>query len=86
LRRKWSTIPKAGWSVGWVSAVDCEGRTIWVVDAHRNDGRRFIVRADEILSAFVELERQVLTVAFYLASMSIHAGDHIAFNEATRML
>jgi hypothetical protein len=31
----------------------------------------FIVRADQMLSAFVELERQVLTVTFYLES--IHA-------------
>jgi hypothetical protein len=51
--------------LGWVSAIDSQGRTIWIVDAHRDDGRRFIVRAEEILSAFVELERQVLTVAFY---------------------
>jgi hypothetical protein len=33
----------------------------------------FIVHADEKLSAFVELEREVLTVTFYLAS--INAGD-----------
>ena len=33
-----------------------EGRTIWIVDAH-GYGKRFIVRADEILTAFVELER-----------------------------
>ena len=32
------------------------GRTIWIADAHRGDGRRFIVHADEKLSAFVELE------------------------------
>jgi hypothetical protein len=32
------------------------------------------VRADELLTAFVELERQVLTVTFYLEA--IHAGDH----------
>jgi hypothetical protein len=56
--------------VGWVSALDSEGRTIWIVDAHR-DGKRFIVHADEKLSAFVE--REVLTTTFYLAS--IHAGD-----------
>ena len=43
------------WSLGWVSAVDCEGRTIWIVDAHR-DGKRFVVRADEKLTAFLELE------------------------------
>ena len=49
-----------------VSAIDSEGRTIRIVDAHRGDGKRFVVRAGEKLSAFVELERQVLTVTFYL--------------------
>ena len=48
---------KAGWSLGWVSAIDSNGRTIFVADAHRDDGKRFIVHADEKLSAFVELER-----------------------------
>jgi hypothetical protein len=52
-----------------VSAIDSQGRTIWIVDAHRGDGKRFIVRADEKLSAFVELQRQVLTVTFYLESI-----------------
>jgi len=50
-------------------AVDSQGRTLWIVDAHRGDGRRFIVHADEKLTAFVELERQVLTVTFYLAAI-----------------
>jgi hypothetical protein len=49
-------LKKAGWSLGYVSTVDCQGRTIWIADAHRDDGQRFIVRADEILMAFVELE------------------------------
>ena len=49
------------------------GRTIWIADAHRNDGKRFIVHADEILTAFVELEREVLTVTFYLES--VRAAD-----------
>jgi hypothetical protein len=48
----------AGWSLGWVSAIDLEGRTIWIVDAH-GYGNRFVVRADEILTAFVELERAI---------------------------
>jgi hypothetical protein len=64
-------LHKAGWSLGWVSAVNSNGRTIWIVDAHHGDGRRFIVHADDKLSAFVELQRQVLTVTFYLES--IHA-------------
>jgi hypothetical protein len=41
---------------------------MWIVDAH-GYGKRFIVRADEMLSAFVELERQVLTVTFYVESI-----------------
>jgi hypothetical protein len=48
-------LKKAGWSLGYVSALDCEGRTIWIADAHR-DGKRYVVRADEKLTAFVELE------------------------------
>jgi hypothetical protein len=63
-------LSKAGWSWGCVSAIDSNGRTIWIVDAHRDDGRRFVVHADEKLSAFAELERQVLTVTFYLESIS----------------
>ena len=43
-----------------MSAIDSQGRTIWIVDAHPGDGKRFIVRANEILTAFVELERQAL--------------------------
>jgi hypothetical protein len=54
-------LKKAGWSCGCVSAVDAQGRTIWIADAHRNDGKRFIVRADEKLTAFLELERAVCT-------------------------
>jgi hypothetical protein len=46
---------QAGWSWGCISAVDYWGRRIFVADAHR-DGRRFIVRADEKLVAFLELE------------------------------
>jgi hypothetical protein len=50
-------LSKAGW--GCVSAVDSNGRTIWIADAHRDDGKRFIVRADEKLTAFVELESAI---------------------------
>jgi hypothetical protein len=39
--------------------VDREGRTIWIVDAHRGNGKRVVVRADEKLTAFLELERAV---------------------------
>src|SRR4051812_27585025 len=49
-------LNNAGWSVGWVSAIDCERRRIWIADAHRGRAKRFVVRADEKLTAFLELE------------------------------
>src|SRR6266704_5734398 len=52
-------LSKAGWSWGCVSAVNCNGRTIFVADAHRGNGRRFVVRADEKLTAFLELESAI---------------------------
>ena len=39
-----------------MSAIDSNGRTLWIADAHRGDGERFVVHADEKLTAFVELE------------------------------
>ena len=57
VKRYWEMIAddlkKAGWSWGCVSALDCEGRTIWIADAHRGDGKRFVVRADDRLTAFL---------------------------------
>jgi hypothetical protein len=52
-------LSKAGWSLGWISAIDSYGRTIWIVDAHLDDGKGFVVRADEMLTAFVELESAI---------------------------
>jgi hypothetical protein len=52
-------LSKAGWSWGCVAARDREGRTIWIADAH-GYGNRFIVRVDELLTAFLELESQLI--------------------------
>jgi len=41
---------------GCVPAIHSEGRTIWIADAHCDDGKRFVVCEDEILMAFLELE------------------------------
>jgi hypothetical protein len=49
-------LSKAGWSWGCVSALDSEGRTIWIVDAYRGDGKRFVIRSDERLTEFPERE------------------------------
>ncbi len=63
----WETIAdnlkKAGWSLGYVSAIASNGRTIWIVDAHRDDGKRYVVHADELLTPFVELEATIRAVS-----------------------
>jgi hypothetical protein len=52
-------LSKAGWSWGCVATIDSNGRTLWIADAHCDDGKRFIVRADETLTAFLELESAI---------------------------
>jgi hypothetical protein len=49
-------LSKAGWSWGCVSAIDREGRTIWIADAHRDNGKRFVVHADEKCKARCRLD------------------------------
>jgi hypothetical protein len=63
VKRSWEIIAdnlsKAGWSWGCVATVDCEGRTIFVADAHRDDAQRFVVHAEDKFTAFLELERAI---------------------------
>ena len=40
-------LSKSGWSWGCVALITAEGRGIFVVDAHRDDGKRYVVRSDE---------------------------------------
>ena len=58
VKRYWEIIAdnlsKRGWSWGCLAAVDLQGRTIWTVDTHSDDGKRFVVRAEEKLTAFLE--------------------------------
>jgi hypothetical protein len=67
-------LSKAGWSWGCVSAIDSSGRTIFVADAHRGDGKRFVVCADEKLTAFVELEAAIQAEA---SARSLRSLKHI---------
>ena len=50
-------LSKAGFSWSCSSEIDSTGRVIFTADACARDGRRFIVLADERLTAFLELER-----------------------------
>ena len=45
-----------GWSWDCVSTV-ASNRQIFVTDAHRDNRKRSVVRSDEKLTAFLELER-----------------------------
>ena len=47
----------SGWSWGCSSHVDSTGRVLFTADAHRHNGKRFVVSADEKLTAFLKLER-----------------------------
>jgi hypothetical protein len=53
--------------------MDSNGRTIWIADAHRGNGKRFVGRADEKLTAFLELKAAIRP------GMAI-ATRHSAFN------
>jgi hypothetical protein len=50
-------LSKGGQRWGCVPAIDSKGRTIWIADGHRDNGKGFVARADEKLTAFLELER-----------------------------
>jgi len=52
-------LSRAGWSWGRVSTVDSRGRTFFVADARRGDNQWLIVRADEKLTAFLELKSAI---------------------------
>jgi hypothetical protein len=39
--------------------LDSQGRTIWIVDAHRGDGKRFVVRSEEKLTAFGDSKPEI---------------------------
>src|SRR4029453_9780379 len=69
-----SAKPVGAW--GCVSAIDSNGRTIWIADAHRDDGKRFVVRADEKLTAFLELESRLARKTHALIYVSISSFVH----------
>ena len=51
-------IAASGWTWGYCTVTTASGWH-YIVDAHRGDGQRFVVSADEKLTAFVELESAI---------------------------
>jgi len=56
-----------------VSALDREGRIIWMTDAHRDNGKRFVVHADEKLTAFLKLDQRDMSgnSSFFIAGREL---------------
>jgi hypothetical protein len=70
-----NNLSKAGWIWGCVSAIDSNGRTIWIADAHR-EGKRYVVHAEEKRTAFVELE---LAICGYRIRASARSSKKVPF-------
>jgi hypothetical protein len=63
MREYWEIIAndlsKAGWAWESVRAINSNGQKVFIASAHRKDGKRFIVRAGKLSTAFVELEAAI---------------------------
>jgi hypothetical protein len=68
-------LSESGWSWGCVATVDSNGRTIFVADAHRDDGKRFVAHADEKLTAFLELESSIRNKISHRWARASREGD-----------
>jgi hypothetical protein len=55
-------VVSKGWTWGYVAEIDAAGGTLFRVDAYRDDGKRYIVRSDELLTAFLELQEQTRAI------------------------
>jgi hypothetical protein len=58
----------------WAAGASDVLTIIWIAHAHRGDGQRFVVRADEKLTAFVELEAASGVQGFKPMSDAIGGG------------
>ena len=52
-------LSKARWSLDWVSALDREGRTIWIADARRDGNVRYSVGTTDEAPALGEVAPSV---------------------------
>ena len=59
--------------------MDSNRRTIWIADAHRYDGKRFVVRADEKLTAdLFYAVRSVVALRFFEIARVLVRLNHVA--------
>jgi len=60
-----TNLSRGRWDSGCIPIMDSEGRDIFVVQVER-DGKRFVLRSDEKLFVFVQLERAIYEFALDL--------------------
>jgi hypothetical protein len=65
-------LAKHGWSWGLGSISADDGSTIFVADARRGDGKRFVTRGHDLLTVFVTLEK---TCSRVVNQDSVSAGE-----------
>lgn len=52
-------IHAAGWSYGYIRVFDSKNGWTWIVDAHREDGHRYVVQAETLMTAFIVLQQML---------------------------
>jgi hypothetical protein len=72
-------LSKAGWSYGYVSAIDSAGRTIWIADAHRGGGKR--IERKDINYELIQISNNDITPlgdigAAYRSASGCYADGH----------
>jgi hypothetical protein len=72
-------LSKAGRSWGCVSAVDSCGHTIWI-PAHRDDGKRFLVHADDKLTRFWNSNPRFVLAANWLDRLARFFQNLVSLN------
>ena len=53
------SLRNAGWNCGCMATTDRKGPPVWVLAAERGNAGRFIVHADGMLTAFLQLQAAI---------------------------
>jgi hypothetical protein len=74
-------LSNTAWTWGYSSHIDSSGRLLFAADAYRDNGKRFIVRADGKLTMFLELESEILGTIYspflaILATAQLSGSDY----------
>ena len=54
-------IAAVGWTYGYYQAYETSTREVWIAEAHKDDGHKYIAKAETLLTAFIEPEKLLNT-------------------------